>query len=318
MGDFNNQTSDPLMVYQGILNLLSSRQFPQVSGAYTQQALSTILPQILGTANAQLTASAQNSPVYNQMMVDLYRQYGPQLSQIGSSIGAQQQQAQADTNASVANSASGQAALQAAINADRLANPEFYAARAGENEQLTRLMSSIDLTGKLSGGEEEALRRSVARQNDQTGTSNVPSAINTAANAMQFGEKTYQRQEQAKSDLTSALNQATAFLPASRSGINPENSWNIMTGGPTTTTNTSNASLGLFQGPTNYSGLNSNNLQNNLSTILGQVLGNETGMSNTWQGYNSGQPTTINNVSAIMGGIGGLMGGMSGSSGLFG
>lgn len=316
MGFWDNQSQNPLLAYRDEVNQLTNAGlYNQLGNAYQQQELASILPNIMGTAGAQYQASQQYSPGYNDLMARLFSQYGGQLAGTGAQIGQQTQQAQANANAQVAGSAGGQAALNAAIAGDRAANPEFYAARAQEGQGLGNLLGSIDLSGKLSGGETEALNRSIAQQNMQTGTLNAPSAVNAASNAMQYGDATYKRQEQAKSDLSSALGEATSFLPASQSGVGGMNAWGIATGGPTTTTSSANAGMGLFQGPTNYSGLTNTANANNLSSILGNAMSGQTQLQGEYQRLNEGQPSGAQQVGAGLGvatssmsSLGGMMG----------
>lgn len=294
--------------------LQGNNGFNSVAGQYNDQALSTILPQILGTAGAQYQASSEYSPQYNQMMADLFSQFGPQLAGTGAQIGQQTQQNQANANAAVAGSSGGQAALQAAISADQAANPEFYSTRSATANSLGNLLGSIDLSGQLSGGEQQALQRSIAQQNMQTGLANAPSEINTAANAMQFGDATYKRQEQAKSDLSDAIGKASSFLPASQSGVGGMNAFGIATGGPTTTTNTANAGLGLFGGPTNYSNLTDTSNQSNLSSILNNLFGTGAGMSNTSTSANAGNLNAqiAGTSQMVSGGSSAMSGGLGG------
>jgi hypothetical protein len=105
---------------------------------------------------------------------------------------------------------------------------------------------------------------------------------------MQYGDATYKRQEQAKSDLSQALATATSFLPASQSAVGGMNAWNTATGGSSTTTNNANAGLGLFAGNTNTSNLTDTNNQNNLAAILNNTLGTGGSMSNANLTSNNG------------------------------
>lgn len=282
-------------------------QYGNLAGQYNSQALDSILPEILGTAGAQNQAQQAYSGQQNQLLTSLFQQFGPQLAATGAQIGGQTQQAQATNNAATANSSAGQAALQASIAADKAANPEFYAARQAAGGRLGDLLGSIDLSGQLSGGEQEALRRSIAQQNTQTGTANTPSQVNTASNAMQYGDATYQRQEQAKGDLSQALGEATSFLPASQSQVGGMNAWNTATGGANTTTNTANAGLGLFGGPNNYSGLTNTSNQNNLAGILNSALGGAVSSSNTnLTSNNQVLGDQMQATSSMLGSLGGM------------
>jgi hypothetical protein len=258
---------------------------PQLLSAYPQ-LLSESNAGIAGSANAQLAASQATSPAYAQLMSQLYSQYAPQLAATGSQVGQQIQQSQAGANAAVANSSQGQAALQAAINADQTANPQFYATRDLESSRLNDLMSSVDLSGKLSGSETRSIGQSLAQQNNQTGTVNTPSALNTVANATTYGNATYQRQEQAKSDLSGALGQASSFLPVSKSSVD---SWNAATGGSNTATNTANSGLSQFTGINNTATNSATNtglagsLFGDASSLSGQTTSTNATKDSPWQ-----------------------------------
>jgi len=243
-------------------------------------------------ANTQLGVSQAVSGGYNDLLSQLYAQYGPQLAATGIDIGKIIQQGQANNNASVANSEGGQASLNAAIAADKTANPEFYSSRELEANRLSDLMKSIDLSGQLSGSEQRAIGQSIAQQGNQTGTVNTPSATQTTANAMQYGDATYKRQETAKSDLASAIGQATSFLPASTSKVD---SWGAATGGPTTSTGTGESSLGLFGGTAS----GANPYASTINSLMGSVLGAYSGTQNTM--LNNGQSADNTLTSSGMG-----------------
>jgi hypothetical protein len=264
-----------------------------------EQAYPTLAQEANDSANsnvgaqsaAQLSAAQATSPAYAQLMSQLYAQYAPQLAATGSQVGQQIQQSQAGANAAVANSSQGQAALQAAINADKTANPQFYATRDLESSRLNDLMSSIDLSGKLSGSETRQIGQSLAQQNNQTGTVNTPSALNTTSNAMTYGNAVYQRQEQAKSDLSGALGQASNFLPVSKSSVD---SWNAATGGSNTATNSANNAVGQFSGVNNTTANSSAS-----SSLLGSLFGNSTSLSGSTVGANAGQGSTWQTLAPI-------------------
>jgi hypothetical protein len=71
----------------------------------------------------------------------------------------------------------------------------------------------------LSGGEEEQLNRSLARENANRGILNTPSQTAALSNAMTFGDARYNRQNQAKGQLAQALGVGNQFLPAANSGM---------------------------------------------------------------------------------------------------
>ena len=293
-------------MYQALL-----QYYPQLAQAQNSMAAQNAT----SAAQAQLAAEKATAAPENDLIESLLATYGPRLAQIGSDIGQQTQQNQANANASVANSAGGQAALEAAINADKAANPEFYSARALESNRLGDLLNSIDLSGNLSGSETRSINQYLGRANDQLGTINTPSAANTVGNAMLYGNAAYQRREQAKSDLSNALSQATSFLPASQSGVGGMNAFNIATGGGNTATTNANASLGLFGG-TNGNAASAADKTANTGNLLGTMLGSQPA---TTYGTQSG--STLGSIvglsQAFSNTIGGSGSGTSGAMALF-
>ena len=271
--------------------------YPDLFSQLSQASNANILPQ----AQAELGASQATSAPYAQLMTQLLGEYMPQLAQIGSQTGEQTQQNQANANATVANSAGGQDALNAAISADQTANPQFYATRAADSNSLNTLLSNDTsaLSGQLNPSEMTAIGQSVAQQGNQTGTFNTPSAVQTTANAMNYGNAVYNRQEQAKSDLSSALGQATSFLPASQSGVGGMNAFNIATGGDNTATNSANTATGLFTGVNNTANNTSSSASMAGNTLSG-MLGTGTGVADTTLSANASQPTTEQGLTGMM------------------
>lgn len=279
-----------------------SNDVPSV-GQQQRQVSKSILqyfPQLAAMLNGQAgQQSQQNLDIQKTisgptaaLLQQLYETYAPKLAATGLKIGEQVQQGQAGANARVSNSAEGQAALNAAINADKTANKEYYDTRGLESKRLADLMNSIDLTGNLSGSETRAIGQSVARDNGRMGVDVAPSAINVASNAMQYGQAGYQRREQAKSDLSTAIGQATSFLPASQSKVD---SWGVSTGGPTTATNMANASQGLFGG---IQGGNKDNAQN--ASLMNTMLGGANSNANANTAGESSQATHLGTIAGMI------------------
>lgn len=296
MGFWNNSTNpgaDMTQVLAGI-----SQYYPQLAAQFNNASNSNIAP----AAQANLSAEQAVSSPTNQLITSLYGTYGPQLAQIGSDIGKQTQQNQVNNNAGVANSAGGQAALAASIAADKAANPEYYATRANNSNALSTLLSNDTnaLTNPLGPTVTRAIDQSIAQQGAQTGTVNTPSATQTTANAMRYGQAGYNQQEQAKSDLSAAIGQATSFLPQSQSQVGGMNAWNTATGGSSTSTNDANAAQGLFGGVTNTSG-GAN--QSGLASIAGSTAGAAGSSFDSAIGANAGQSTGLGNALGINNGI---------------
>jgi len=180
---------------------------------YFQRALNQ---QITPNAQAQLDAAKATSPGYNQLMLDLIKQYGPQLSQIGSQL-----QGQNVANANTILGNQGTDLLKTGYNASQIFDKPYYQSRDAAATQLQNLLQgSSDISGNLTGSEQNQIAQGLAREGVQRGTANAPSNIETVANATQYGNAAFQRQQTEKSALSNAIQTATSFLPASKSGVN--------------------------------------------------------------------------------------------------
>jgi len=295
-GLFNSSSSSSVNYGQMYHALL--KYYPQLQSEQNAMASGNAV----SSAEAQLAAQQATAGQQNQLMTQLYSQYAPQLAAAGAAIGGQTQLAQAGNNASVANSAQGQAALKASIAADQAANPEYYATRSADSNALNSLLGAdvAALNNPLSPTVTRAVDQSLARQNSQTGTSNVPSQAQTVSNAMQYGQAGYNQQEQAKQDLSSAIGNATSFLPQSQSQVGGMNAWNTVTGGANETSNTANDALGLFGG---INGVNSNT-GNTLGTMLGNVKSGQT---------DTNSPSIWSSISGLASALGGPASALTGA-----
>lgn len=256
-----------------------------------------------GTAQSIQGALSTITPAQLQMLNSQYALYGPQLAETSGKVQEASQNAASQANANSLNSAQGQSAIQAALAADQQVNPETYATRTATGNALQTLLSNdtVALDGGLSGSETRAIGQSLAQQGAQTGLTNVPSQSQTVSNAMQYGNATYQRQQQAKSNLSDAISKATSFIPASNNGN--VNAWSVGTGqqGAGTATN-------LFGGAVNsaasqvsgaLSAANPNTSASLYSTGAGLQAGNNN-ISASQSGSNAGA------IGGIIGGLGAL------------
>jgi hypothetical protein len=179
--------------------------------AYTRQLpkmTEVTIGQIPKIVQAQLDAARQVTPGYNELQTSQYESMAPRLATAASGADRIARTGQAETDASVLNGA-GQDIVRGAVSADRLANPEFYQIRESIASMLPQLMS-----GSLSGGETEAISRSLLRDNARSGTLDTPSQISTVSNAMTYGDASRSRSMQ-------GLGAANAFLGSSRAGFDP-------------------------------------------------------------------------------------------------
>jgi hypothetical protein len=173
---------------------------------------------ILPTEQAKLEATRAISPGYSELQQQLYDAYGPLLAETGNRINAQNAEAGAQSDLNVVKG-TGRDLVKEAIETQKLADPEYYRSREQMGGRLGDLLSSIDLSGKLSGGEREALSRGQAQANQTRGISTNPSQTAALENALNFGEAGHQRQNEAKAQLGGALSVGNQFLPASQSGM---------------------------------------------------------------------------------------------------
>ena len=180
------------------------------------RAVSDLLPYYLqagaqgttGLAQGQLAASQAVSDPYAKLMTDLFAKYGPQLNALGSQIGAQNAQSEAQTTLDLLGGRGGEAM--------RALDPEFYATRELTGSRIGDLLRDIDLGSGLSDVERREVEQGLAREGSQRGTLNAPSMSETVSNAMQYGQAGRNRQLQNQSALSQAISAATGFLPASQ------------------------------------------------------------------------------------------------------
>ena len=181
--------------------------------------LSTTAANVLPTEQALLDASSVISPQQAQLETDLYRTYGPQINQIGSDIARQNALAQAGSDLAVLQGP-GKDLAASAVAAQKVADPEYYAARAQAMEQLSRLFGSLqDPSGGLSGSERAEVERAIARREANAGSLGTPTNIGTVQAGMDFGKAGEDRRAAKQTAIANSVGAATSFLPTAKSGI---------------------------------------------------------------------------------------------------
>lgn len=161
--------------------------------------------QIAPTAEATLAAMQAVSPGLNELQTQLYQAQMPAMAATDREIAAANQMAQAASDVATLTGSGGQL-IKTADQLQREIDPEYYATRAAMASAL-----ADQLSGKLTGGETEAIQRSVNR-NAQAAGMTTPSAERVVAEATTFGDA-------ANSKLSQALAAATGALPAMKSGM---------------------------------------------------------------------------------------------------
>lgn len=271
----------------------TSQQF-----ANQTQSLQTLLPYISAAINAQqlptalsdLNTAQVTAPGYAQLQTQLFNQYGPQLNAIGNEIQRRNALAQADTENAVI-TGPGKDLVNNAYQLSQVYDKPYYDTRQSTADQLSKLFSSIDLSGGLSGTERNEVGQGLAREGAQRGTGFAPSNTETVSNAMRYGQAGYNRQQQAKSNLSDAISKASAFLPTAKSGVDV---FQVATGRPsqpnpgaslvpsaTTTGNSSNFGLaGNLLGGMNNATMNNANIEANQKDWLDKFTQLTGGISN--------------------------------------
>lgn len=232
-------------------------------------AYTAAFPDILNATNAGVVPSAQAQLAANQaiapglaaLQAQIYQAFGPMMGQTADQIAANTAKSQTQSDLDILNG-SGKQLSQAAIDAQKMADPEYYKLRESVGGNVDKLLNSIDLSGGLSGGETEAINRGIAQQDQQRGIANTPSQTAVVSNAMKFGQAGYQRKQDSQNQLAQALNVANGALPALKSGVD---TFQVVTGRPST-----NAADNKFVGVDTNLGSSANSLGGNL---LGQVGG---------------------------------------------
>jgi hypothetical protein len=169
------------------------------------QAYSKYLPQFMQALGSQLTPFAQAQLGAQQATgpasVDLTNQLNKQL-QVG--------QAGADL---ATLQGPGSQLISEAQKQQRQIDPEYYGAREAAGSQLKNLLDSISVKG-LSGSERAETERYLNQSNASRGLE-TPTSTSTIENAATFGSALQAK----RNALSQALNTATGFLPAAKSGF---------------------------------------------------------------------------------------------------
>lgn len=254
---------------------------------YLPQLMQVTRQEMLPMAQSELaTAQAVSDPTA-QLQTDLYAKYGPQLNQIGSDIARQNALAQAGTDLSVL-TGPGKELAAAALEAQRMADPEYYAARAQAGQKLGDWMGALSTpTGELTPGERSEIERSLAQQNEAAGLGRVPTNLNTVSNAMQYGQGAMQKQAAQSNLFGQALQSAAQFLPASQSKVDV---FQLTTGRPSTSNTGESKFTGVQQG-TGDSALDFS------QGIFGEIGQNQ----RTAMDINSKRRDSLDRVSQVMG-----------------
>lgn len=170
------------------------------------------------TEQALLDARRQFQPANQELDYQIAQQYLPKFTQLGIDQQAQQQAGTAAADTRLLQG-QGQDLVRANLEAQKIADPEFYKTRAGTADQLSRLMGSLDdPNGGLSPTERMEIERSLARTNSQRGIE-APTATSAVESAMNFGKAGADRKANKQQAINSAVQTAGQLLPGLKSGV---------------------------------------------------------------------------------------------------
>jgi len=201
----------------------SSQSAPQLSPQALLQMYGTALPMIsnigannISPINTSLaTSAAEANPIYTASDLSQLGGMGGGYAGVGANLGNIN-----DLLSAGILSSGGQALTNSAMPLLSQSNPVQSAA----NTQATNLINSINLNG-LSGGEQDAVERSLNQQLGSTGNLGISNPTNLVSNAMQFGNALQAKRAALAGALSTgtgvAANQNNIFNPVNTALTNP-------------------------------------------------------------------------------------------------
>lgn len=189
----------------------SVQEVIQALGAYFPEAAQAIRNQYGPQAAAEVGIAKQYTPELGKLATDTLETTGADMSKIGRELSAAEQMAAAQTEADIM-AGPGQKTAAAAVDAQKLADPEFFNQREKLVANLDKLFQSMgeDPTA-LSKGEEEQIARGLGRTNWRVG-----SPMGTISNAMTFGDAASKR----RGEFAGYTNLQGTMMPQLKSGLN--------------------------------------------------------------------------------------------------
>ena len=178
---------------------------PTQTTADVLQAYTKYLPDFMQALGSQLKPFAQ-------AQLGAQQATGPANVALSNQLGQQLQQGQATSDLATLQGPGGQLVRQTQ-DLQKQIDPQYYRGREEAGSQLSNLLNSIDVN-KLSGSERSEVERSLGQSNASRGLE-TPTSTSTVENAMTYGSALQAK----RNALSQALNTATGFLPAAKSGF---------------------------------------------------------------------------------------------------
>ena len=176
--------------------------------SYLPGTLEAIQKAYPGQAKAEFDVTKEFTPKYAELQYETLAGPGRKLSALGRELSREEQLGAGETEAEIARTV-GPKLAQSVVDLQNIVDPEFMGGRAAIGDAIQKSLSAID-PSRLTKGEEEAVARGLAR----TGSA-VPSAWDTARNAMTFGDALAKR----RGEYNQAITTAAGALPSTRLGV---------------------------------------------------------------------------------------------------
>ena len=158
------------------------------------------------------------NPQQQQLDLDIARQFLPQFSELGVQQQGAEQMGRARNDVALLEGP-GRDLVRANLEAQKLADPEYFRSRGSSADALEMLMDSLDDPNEgLSGSERAEIDRSIARTNSQRGLE-APTATSAVESAMNFGSAGAQRKSAKQDQIAKAMGATSAVMPSLRSGV---------------------------------------------------------------------------------------------------
>jgi len=239
---------------------------------------------IIPSEQAQLDARKVINPQQQQLDLDIAKQFLPQFTDLGLQQQRQENMGKAENDTALLQGP-GKDLVRANLEAQKIADPEYYATRAGTGKSMDMLFNSLDdPNSELDGSERAEIDRSLARDNFGRGIE-APTATSAVSNAMNFGAAGAARKRSKQEAINKAVASASQAMPAMKSGVDV---LQLTTGRPSQV----NQGLGRF---------GDNQQVGGMATSLGSQLMNQVG-DNARQtaDINSKKRTAFDTVMGVM------------------
>lgn len=259
----------------------------QALAQYAPDAIRAINSTTMNTAQTNQDVSKVISPQAAQTEYDLYNEFGPKMNELGAKLDRQNQMAASENELAIA-SGPGEKLVTQADKLQRMLDPEYYKSMETTSNALNKWLGAQDPT-TLTGSEQEEIARGLGR----TTASNIPSALQTAKNAMTFG----QAGQKKMSDFGAAISTAAAALPSFKNGANgfeiatrralTPNSGDKRLGNPTDASQASQTGFGFAGNTLNQIGANQRQSEGAKTSLLDDILTGTKAFSNVASGVSS-------------------------------